>query len=220
MKKMFVAVAVALLSVTSVSSADEAKKAPDKAAEEAPAKIFIYVPKASDIVIGQDNAPLTVLEYASLSCPHCAHFFMDTLPKLDAKYIKTGKVRLVYRDYPLNSSALKGAMLLQCVDKDRRHEFLTVLFKMQDKWAFGANYIEALSNIAAFGGFERARFNQCIDNKKVEEAALQVAKEASDIYKIEGTPTFFINGTKMKGETDIDGLSKVIDAALAAQTKK
>jgi protein-disulfide isomerase len=178
------------------------------------------VPKPSDIVIGRDNAQLTVVEYASLSCPHCAHFFADTLPKLDEKYIKTGKVRLVYRDYPLNPTALKGAMLLQCVDKDRRHEFLTVLFKMQDKWAFGANYIEALSNIAAFGGFERARFNQCIDNKKVEQAVLEVAKEASDDYKIEGTPTFFINVTKLKGGTDIDSFSKIIDAALAAQTKK
>jgi len=194
--------------------------ADDAVPPPAPAKPFVYTAKASDIVIGKNDAPVTVVEYASLSCPHCAHFFTQVLPDLTTKYIDTGKIRMVYRDYPLNEPALKAAELVQCADKDRRHDFLNVLFKTQGKWAYDANFRESLANIALLGGMERAQFNACLDDKEREKSVVAVAKEAQDDYKVSSTPTFYINGNVQQGDAGLEALSKTIDDALAKTVKK
>lgn len=191
-----------------------------KAAQETPAKPFVYAPKPTDIVIGKDDAPVTIVEYASLSCPHCAHFFNEALPQLTDKYIEKGKVRLVYRHYPLNDPALKAAELVNCADKDRRHTFLTVLYKQQSRWAYGINVTDSLANIAAMGGIERKRFDKCLQDKAMEKTILAVEKEAADVYKVNSTPTFYVNNVQLTGDSSIVEVSKAVDAALAAKTKK
>lgn len=186
----------------------------------APAKPFVYKPADMDIVTGKDSAPVVLVEYASLSCPHCAHFFTTVLPELTTKYIDTGKVKLVYRHYPLNDPALKAAELVQCAEPDRRHTFVKVLFTTQMKWAYDASYRDSLSNIAALGGMDRLKFESCMNDKSIEKSVLSVAKEASDDYKINSTPSFFINNKPYKDNHDVASMSKAIDAALAAAKTK
>jgi protein-disulfide isomerase len=187
-------------------------------AEEA--KPFVYIPKPSDVVYGKDNAPVVMVEYASLSCPHCAHFYTDALPDLTKKYIDTGKVKLVYRNYPLNDPALKAAELVQCAPADQRHTFIKVLFTTQQKWAYDNNYRDSLGNIAALGGIDRESFETCMRNKKLEKSIGAVEMEAENDYKIHSTPSFFINGALHNGPHDAPSLSKDIDAALAKAGQK
>ncbi|HEU5047027.1 MAG TPA: DsbA family protein [Rickettsiales bacterium] len=202
---------------TSAPASASANPAPVPAT---PAKPFVYVPGEYDITIGKKNAPVTIVEYASLSCPHCAHFFTDTYPALKEKYIDTGKARLVYRDYPLNAPALKAAQLVHCVEPDRRHEFVEVLFKMQSKWAYNMDYMDALANIAALGGVEKAKFDQCTSDTATENALIAIEKQAADEYKVNSTPTFFINGKEYQGDRNIDGMGKAIEGALSPSVKK
>lgn len=212
----------ALVTITAILMAGSlyAADAPPPAKAETAAKPFIYIQKPYDVMIGKPSAPVTIVEYASLSCPHCAHFYNEILPVINKKYIETGKVRLVYRDYPLNNPAIKAAEVVQCVEKERRHEFLSVLFKMQVQWAFTASYLDALSNIAALGGLEKAKFDKCINDPTMENNIIAVEKEASDEYKVNSTPSFFINGTAYKGYHDVENMSKAIEDALASPAKK
>lgn len=225
MKRAYFAIAALLVSTPAwaieqaPAPAAPAPAAAEKKAE-APAKHFIYVPKPTDIIIGKATAPVTIVEYASLSCPHCAHFYNDTLPKLKEQYIDTGKVMLVYRDYPLNPSALQASLLVQCAEKDRREDFVRVLFKTQDKWAFGTDVKEALANIAVLGGVDRTKFDRCLVNNDLQKSLVAVEKEASDDFKVGGTPTFFINGEEQKGDHNLATMGVVIDGVLAKIAKK
>jgi len=185
----------------------------------APAKPFVYTPQPSDIVIGKTEAPVTIVEYASLSCPHCAHFFTEVLPQLSTKYIDTGKVKLVYRHFPLNKPALEAAKLVQCAEPDRRHTFLKVLFSTQSKWAFDVNSEQSLGNIGAVGGVTPEQFKACLSDPALEKTILQVTQQAADDYKVSSTPTFFINGQLETGDHGFETMSASIDKALAASKK-
>jgi len=228
MIRMLTVTAIAFFTATTAWSADAPTAAPLSGAkppsvpvaDQTPPKPFVYAPKNTDVVTGKGDVPVTIVEYASLSCPHCSHFFLHVLPDITAKYIDAGKAKLVYRDFPLNDPALKAAELVQCADPSQRHAFVKVLFSTQMKWAYDSSYREALSNIAVLGGIDRLKFESCMNNKSIEKAILNVAKEASDDYHINSTPTFYINGTEYKGDRDTASMSKVIDAELAKAVKK
>lgn len=226
MKRAYLAIAALLISTSTWAdpasphtSSVTPSAAVDKKAET-PAKRFMYIPKPTDIVVGKDNAPVTIVEYASLSCPHCAHFYNETMPTLKEEYITPGKVKLVYRDYPLNQSALQAALLVQCADKSRAEDFVRVLFKTQDKWAYGTDVKDALGNIAVLGGLDRTKFERCLVNNDMQKALIAVEKESSDDFKVGGTPTFFINGEEQKGDHSMATMAVAIDAALAKTAKK
>lgn len=217
MKRAYLAIAALLFSMPALATEPVVALAPKV---DTPAKHFIYVPKPTDVVVGKDTAPVTIVEYASLSCPHCAHFYNETMPLLKDEYINTGKVKLVYRDYPLNNAALQGALLVQCADKDRKEEFIRVLFKTQEKWAYSTDVKEALGNIAVLGGLDRTKFDRCLVNTDMQKAIAAERKEAEDNYKIGGTPTFYINGEEQKGDHSMTTMAVDIDAALARTAKK
>jgi len=179
------------------------------------AKPFVYTAKPSDIIIGDEKAPITIVEYASFSCSHCAKFFNEELPILKEKYIDKGQVKLIYRDFPTNAPALKAAELVACVDKDSRYNFVKVIFKNQSRWAFDANFKDGLANIAALGGVEREKFNACLEDKGSEKVILEVTKEAQEVYGVNATPTLFINEKKHEGGHDAETMSKVIDSLIA-----
>jgi protein-disulfide isomerase len=185
-----------------------------------PAKPFVYNPKESDIVTGKTDAPVTIVEYGSLSCPHCSHFYADILPILTEKYIDTGKAKLVFRNYLRNEPDLNAAKLVECADGEHREAYVKVLFKTQMKWAYDTNFREALANIAVLGGMDRLAFEACMNKKDVEQTVLNVGKEAEDDYKINSTPTFFINGTQFKGRFDAVAMSTAIENALDREGKK
>jgi protein-disulfide isomerase len=223
MIRITAALAAFFLAVPAIAD-DAPAPAPAPAAQapvaQAPAKPFVYTPKPTDIVIGKEKAPVVIVEYASLSCPHCAHFFVNSLPTLTTRYIDTGKAKLLYRHYPLNEPALKAAELVQCADPDRRHAFLDVLFSTQGKWAYDANFKESLATTAVLGGIARAKFDACMNDKELEKSILEVTTEAQDDFKVSSTPTFFINNKKEEGDHSAESLGKEIDSALAKTAKK
>jgi protein-disulfide isomerase len=184
------------------------------AAPEQPATPFVYTPNPLDIPMGNPKAAVTVVEYASLSCPHCARFYADVFPELKKQYVDTGKVRFIFRYFPLNGPAVAGSKLVACAPADQREKFLKVLFAMQDKWIEG-NYNDALANIAAVGGMSRKDFDACMNNKELERSIIGVTLEAGKNKWVNSTPTFFVNGAKLEGEHDMAAFSKVIDPILA-----
>lgn len=179
-------------------------------------------PLGSDYVMGKKGAPIVMVEYASLSCPHCAHFSSSVLPELQKNYIETGKVLYVLRQYPLNEPALKGAMLLDCVgeqDPDKYYVFAKVLFDAQSKWAFDGNFLSGLETIATVGGLTKEQFRGCVNNTDREMKLLKQKKTAEDELQIPYTPYIYIDGEVFDGERDITSVSKFIDAKLATKKK-
>jgi protein-disulfide isomerase len=189
-------------------------------ATNAPIKMELLEITGSDKVLGNPDAPVTIVEYASLSCTHCAHFHNDILPKVKEAFIDTGKAKLVMRNFPLNEPALRGAMLANCVAPEQYYTFLKVLFQMQDKWAFSESFKDNLSQIAGVGGVSPEQFGKCMSDMSLEKQALTTRKDAEEGLKIASTPTFFINGTRLEGAQPFDEFSKAVNAALAAVPAK
>jgi len=169
-----------------------------------------------DIVIGKADAPVTIVEYASMTCPHCANFSKTTFPKLKSQYIDTGKVRFVFREFPLDDLAAAAAMLARCIDKDNGEKAMAVievLFASQDKWAV-RNPIPPLQQIAKQAGMSEKAFDECLKDQKLYNDILAMRERASKEYQVQSTPTLFVNGKIQRGETSIEDLSKVIDPLL------
>ena len=161
--------------------------------------------QAGDIVEGDANAPITLIEYSSLTCPHCARFQTDVLPQIKKDYIDTGKVKLIQRDFPLNKPAVQAAQLAHCAGPMRYSAIVDVLFKTQDQW-LNEQAVEKLAQIAATAGMDRAAFDACLANKDIEAKIVASRKAAEDAFKVDSTPTFIINGVKLDGGQTIEDL--------------
>jgi protein-disulfide isomerase len=158
-----------------------------------------------DLVEGDANAPITMIEYSSLSCPHCARFQKDVLPQIKKDFIDTGKVKLIQRDFPLNKPAIQAAQLAHCAGPMRYFAIVDVLFKTQDQW-LNENAVEQLAQIAATAGIDRPTFDGCLANKDIETKIVASRKAGEDAFGINATPTFIINGVKREGEQSVDDL--------------
>ena len=175
----------------------------------------------SDVVLGDKNATVTIIEYASLSCPHCATFYSDGFPKLKEEYIKTGKVKFVYRDFPLNQPALVAGVLSLCqvndrdADAEKYYDFIKVLFRTQESWAFVEDFTAKLGTIAKLDGMSDERFNSCIKNSKLQEDILKRRIAAAQTLQISSTPTFFVNGETLGGYGGYGELKNVIEKKLS-----
>ncbi len=167
--------------------------------------------------IGRADAPVTMIEYASLTCPHCAAFHTDTLPKIKKKYIDTGKVRLVYHDFPLGSLAMAAAMVARCSGEKNYFPMLGALFGSQDTWAHSNAPLEALAGIARLSGMSEDDVEDCIDDEALFEALQKNAEQAGNDLGIRSTPTFFIEGTKVPGNLPYEDFQEILDKALAAK---
>jgi protein-disulfide isomerase len=185
--------------------------------------LIMDAPLTGDFLMGKKEAPLTIVEYASLSCPHCANFHNTVLPKLKQKYIDTGKVRLIVRPFPLNEPALKASMLVDCVGQDggaeRYYTFMKVLFDGQKQWAFDSNYMPALETFAKVGGLSKDQFDKCTNDPDREIKLLKVKKDANDILKVPHTPFFFLQDHPFNGEKSVEGFSAAIDQMLKEKQK-
>ena len=172
--------------------------------------------KQDDFIIGNIEAPITVIEYASLSCSHCANFHQNTLPQIIEEYVDTDKVKIVFRDFPLNYPALMGSMILQCIDNDFRYEYLSALFMLQSKWVNPDFEIakKELLKILQAGGMTKDQFNECLNNKDLEQKILQNIIDARNEFNIGTTPSFLINGTLIEGNKPFKNFKKIIDKIL------
>ncbi len=159
---------------------------------------------------GQADAPVTMIEYASMTCSHCANFDSQVYPALKSKYIDTGKVRYIMREFPLDPLAKAGFMLARCAGDDKYFAMIDVLFKMQAQWAFVKDPVPALLSIAKQAGFTEQKFNECLSNQKLFDDIDAVRQHAAEKLGVNSTPTFFINGQIHRGEITLDELDKVL----------
>jgi protein-disulfide isomerase len=165
---------------------------------------------AEDHILGKADAPITIIEYASLTCPHCRHFDQEVLPKLKEKWIDTGKARLVFRDYPLDEPAVRAAMVARCAPPERYFGFIDAIFAGQEQWAAASDYKAALARLALLGGVSKEKFATCIDDKTLENKVLASRLAATQELGVDSTPTFFIAGKKYDGAPT----EAALDAAL------
>lgn len=164
-----------------------------------------------DMVIGKADAPVTLIEYASLTCPHCASFHNQVLPTVKKEYIDTGKVRMVYRDFPLDQLALTGSMLARCAGPDRYHSFINAMFLQQETWSRSNNPLTALSKLARLGGMSQQDFEACLKKQDVADAVLKQRIDGQKAFEISSTPTIIINGQKFSGGLTLDQFRAVVD---------
>ena len=172
-----------------------------------------------DFIIGDDNAPITIIEYASLSCGHCADFHINKLPNIIEEFVDTGKAKIVFRDFPFNYPALLGSMVLRCVPEDIRYEYSNALYHLQSKWVLreNAKTTQELYKIMQSGGMTKERFNECIDNIDLENEILNGLMTAQSEFNIKSTPSFLINGILIEGNKPIKDFRQIIDKILSEQ---
>ena len=175
----------------------------------------LLVPQAlPDMQLGSDDAPVTIVEYASMTCPHCAHFHETTLPGLKEKYIDTGKARLIFREFPFDPRAAAAFMLARCAPKEQYFPLIDVMFKQQDVWATAQDPRPPLLQIVKLAGFTQESFEACLKNQQVLDNVMAVREKATKDYKVDSTPTCFINGEKVSGALSVEDMSKYIDKHL------
>ena len=161
--------------------------------------------------IGDPEAPVTIIEYSSLTCPHCASFHNDVLPDLKEQYIETGKVRMVFRDFPLNEPAVDAAILAHCAGPDRYVGFLDVLFQTQASWASAANPRDALKQLGKLGGLSDSEMDACFNDETMVDGVLQSRLVGQNEHQVQSTPTFVINGETYAGSRPIEEFADIID---------
>lgn len=171
------------------------------------------LPEVTDQVLGDPAAPVTIIEYSSLTCPHCAAFHTDTLPALKERFIDTGQAKLIARDFPLDQSALNAAVIAHCAGPDRYFAFLDALFASQSRWARSDDPRESLIQLAGLGGLPRDKAEACLASEAMQDAVLQVRLDGQEEFQISSTPSFIINGEMMTGNQSIDEFATLIEAA-------
>lgn len=167
-----------------------------------------------EIVLGKADAPVTIVEYSSLTCPHCGAFHRDTLPKLKKQYIDSGQVKIYFRPFPFDPYATAGAMLAQCVAPAAQVNFLDILFKRQQQWIQSEQPMDELQKLARQAGLSEADFVVCLKDESRLEAIRQMQSAAAEELGVRSTPTFFINGEKLEGNRGLDEFDKRIKPLL------
>jgi protein-disulfide isomerase len=167
-----------------------------------------------DVPLGTNKAPVTIVEYASMTCVHCAGFYATTFPELKSKYIDTGKVRFILREFPLDPLATAGFMLARCAGDDKRNAIVDLLFAQQKNWAFTNKPLEALAALLKQTGMSQNSFDACLKNQDLYDKIAKMHDRAAEKFGVTATPTFFINGKKERGEITPDALGKLLDPLL------
>jgi protein-disulfide isomerase len=169
-------------------------------------------PEEGEMELGPKDAKVTIVEYGSASCPHCAAFYKDVFVKLKPDYIDAGKVHFVFREFPHNDQGLAAFMLARCAPKEKYFPLLDTFFTTQAAWVPDA--FNGLKNIAQQAGMSAADFEACLKNEKVAKGILDVREKGSKQYGVTGIPTFFVNGKVLDGEQTYDAMKAIIDPLL------
>lgn len=177
----------------------------------------LMAPAASPLpveALGKADAPVTIVEYASMTCGHCAHFHTETFPELKKKYIDTGKVHFIFREFPFEPVATAAFMLARCMPADKYFPMISSLFETQKAWAFGTDPAAGLLAVARQAGMSQADFEKCLSDKDLGEKVQASALYANKELGVNATPTFFINGKKYAGAIGIADLDKILEPLL------
>jgi protein-disulfide isomerase len=212
-RRQFIARTSALALVLAAVSAGQLPFIADALAQTpSPADLAKQGP-LGDVVIGEANAPVTIIEYASMTCSHCASFHNTTYPEMKKKYIDTGKVKYILREFPLDPLAAAGFMLARCAGNDKYHAMVEMLFDKQKEWVV-QNPIPPLLALAKQAGFTQESFESCLKDQKVLEAIESVRTHGAEKLGVQSTPTFFINGQLFRGTLTIAELDKQLEPLL------
>jgi len=167
----------------------------------------------TEMTLGSKDAPVTMFEYSSLGCPHCAAFHKDTLPRIKKEYIDTGKVRLVFQDFPLGTPALAASMIARCAGPKKFFGFVEILFRAQPQWAKSKDPLEGLKKVARFGGLSGSDVDTCLKYQPLLEHIRRGALAGQETYKINSTPSFVIGTEVISGNLPFEKFKKVLDEA-------
>jgi protein-disulfide isomerase len=212
-RRQFLARTSALSLVLAAVSAGVLTFSGDVLAQTASAAELEKAGPLGDVVMGDAKAPVTIIEYASMTCSHCAHFHNTTYPELKKKYIDTGKVKYILREFPLDPLAAAGFMLARCSGNEKYYPIVEMLFQKQNDWVT-QNPIPPLLALAKQMGFTQETFEACLKDQKVLEAIENVRTHGAEKLAVNSTPTFFINGKKVSGSMTIQELDKQIEPLL------
>jgi len=189
-------------------------------APPASAQAAAALPALSDLlaerVLGDPKAPVTILDYSSMTCPHCATFHAEVLPKIKESYIDTGKVKLVFRDFPFDKAALSASMLAHCAPAERYFPLTDVLFKSQGQWSRAADPAKALAQYGKLAGMSQETIDACFANTALADGILNSRMVGQNQHKVEATPTFILNDGKerVEGAQSFEVFAKAIDKLL------
>lgn len=187
-----------------------------KGPEEVPVEELMKSSGLKDLALGPEDAKVTIVEYASLTCGHCARFHRDVFPKIKEKYIDTGKIRFIFREFPLDNLAAAASMLARCVGGDKSYAMVDTLFNKQEEWAFvQGSPVPALFNISKQFGLTKEKFDACLRDEKTLEEITNQRTRASEVFGVNSTPTFFVNGKRFNAGTSFTKFETEIDALLA-----
>jgi protein-disulfide isomerase len=167
-----------------------------------------------DMIMGDPDAPVEIIEYSSMTCPHCAAFHTQTLPVIKERYIDTGKAKLVFREFPLDRVALTASAIARCAGEERYFSFVDVLVRTQDQWAHAEDTTEELKKIVRMGGLDPAMVDACLEDQAIIDGILAVRLNGDETYTIRSTPTFIINGDSHPGQMTVEEFEAVLDPYL------
>lgn len=165
----------------------------------------------ADRVLGDPDAPVTIIEYSSLTCPHCRHFHLEILPEIKKNYIDTGKVKLIYRDFPFDQLGLLATVMTRCAPAERYFGFLDVLFQQQGSWSRSKDPMGDLSRIGKLGGLNPSDFEACLKNQALVDGLVQKRLDGQKKFDVNATPTFIIDGDhKIVGSQPYEDFDKIL----------
>lgn len=188
--------------------------APASAQDQMPLVDVMQAGPLGDRSLGKDDAPVTIVEYASFTCPHCASFHMNTLPALKEKYIDTGKVRFIFREFPFDTIATAMSMLTRCAPAERYYPLVDLYFRRQETIMSASNPLDELLAGARLAGFSQESFEACLKNQSIYDGVNAVKKHGAEKLGVNSTPTFFINGKRMSGARSIEEMDQLLQPLL------
>lgn len=165
-----------------------------------------------DMILGSPDAPIEIIEYSSMTCPSCAAFHTETLPELKARYLDTGRARLVFREFPLDRAALAASAVARCAGEERFFAFIDVLFRMQDGWARSDDPVGAIGRIVRMAGQDPAMIDACLADRATIDGVLAVRLEGDRLYDVEATPTFIVDGERHSGNMSFEEFDDLLRA--------
>ncbi|MGL5445698.1 MAG: DsbA family protein [Rhabdaerophilum sp.] len=196
------------LALTSISPAQA------QGSDTVPLKDLMQAGPLGDRVLGKDDAPVTIVEYASFSCVHCAKFHMDNLPGFKEKYIDTGKAKLIFREFPFDAMATAMSMLARCAPAERYYPLIDLFFRRQEAIMTSPKPLDELQAAARLAGFTQESFEACLKNQAIYDGVNAVKKHGAETLGVNSTPTFFINGKRVGGNQSLADLDKLLEPLL------
>jgi protein-disulfide isomerase len=163
-----------------------------------------------DMILGDPNAPIEIIEYSSMTCPHCAAFHVNTLPELKAQYLDTGRAKLVFREFPLDRVALVVSVIARCMGEERFFDFVDVMFRTQEQWSHSQDPIGEIKKIVRMGGQDPDMVDTCLEDQALIDGILAIRLAGDEQYEINSTPTFIVNGENVSGNMSFEKFDELL----------